>query len=101
MKQITSVATFAACAAALLAGCGNAKPEQSDVKAALLRQIEAVVGKEAAKGQLAELDALKVIGCTKAVNNGYVCDWSSPSGGGSGRLVKGDAGWVLVSLNER
>ena len=95
MKKISIAIT--ACAI-LLAGCGS-EPGEADVKAALLKQIEAVVGKDAAKGQQAELDALKVIGCKKAESNGYVCDWTGPSGGGSGRLVKGDAGWTLVGLN--
>jgi hypothetical protein len=82
----------------LLVGCSSA-PAEADVKAALLKQIEAIAGKEAAKGQQARLDALKLIGCKKADSNGYVCDWTGPSGGGSGRLVKGDAGWTLVGLN--
>ncbi len=95
MKKISIAIT--ACAI-LLAGCGS-EPGEADVKAALLKQIEAVVGKEAAKGQQAELDAVKVLGCKKAESNGYVCDWTSPSGSGSGRLVKGDTGWALVGLN--
>ena len=71
MKKISIAIT--ACAI-LLAGCGS-EPGEADVKAALLKQIEAVVGKEAAKGQQAELDAVKVLGCKKAESNGYVCDW--------------------------
>ncbi|WP_265286027.1 hypothetical protein [Verminephrobacter eiseniae] len=55
MKQI-SIA-MAACAV-LLAGCGS-EPGEADVKAALLKQIEAAVSRQAAKGQQAELDALK------------------------------------------
>ncbi|KIQ21939.1 hypothetical protein RT97_27085 [Variovorax paradoxus] len=97
MKQI-SIA-IAACGV-LLVGCGS-EPGEADVKAALLKQIEAAVGQEAAKEQQTELDALNVIGCKKAESNGYVCDWTGPSGGASGRLVKGNAGWVLVGLNEK
>lgn len=97
MKQISIVVACAAACAVLLAGCGS-EPGETEVKAALLKQIETAVGKEAAKGQQAELDALKIIGCKKADSNGYVCDWTGPSGGGSGRIVKGDTGWVLVGL---
>jgi hypothetical protein len=32
------------------------------------------IGNEAAKDQLAELDALKVIGCKRAHSDGFVCD---------------------------
>lgn len=82
---------------AVLTGCG-ANPGDAEVKEALYKQIEAVLGKEGAKGQQAELDAVKVVGCKKADSNGFVCDWTGPSGGGSGRIVKGESGWVLVGL---
>lgn len=43
-----------------------------------------------------DMSELKVIGCAKASPAGYKCDWTSPLGAGSGRIVKSEKGWVLV-----
>lgn len=90
------VVSIAAMVTALgLVGCGQT-PGEAEVREALTKQIVAVSGKDGEQTAKEELAKLKVIGCAKAEPNGFKCDWTSPSGSGSGRIVKSDSGWVLV-----
>lgn len=78
-----------------LAGCSHA-PGDAEVREALMAQAVAFGGKEAAKVVKEDIDKVKVIGCVKAEAGGFKCDWTSPMGAASGRIVKSDSGWVLV-----
>lgn len=78
-----------------LAGCGST-PGDAEVREALMAQAVAIGGKEGGKAMKDDIDKTKVIGCAKAEPSGFKCDWTGPMGAGSGRLVKGDNGWVLV-----
>ena len=86
--------------AALVVGCG-AGPSEVEVRKALHRQTEALLGKALAASRRKEVDAVKVIGCTKAERSGYVCDWIGPAGGGSSRVVEWENGWVWVGNGEK
>lgn len=79
----------------LLSGCGGA-PTDDDVRAALSAQMQAFGGKQAADMMKADLSKIKLLGCKASDAGGHRCDWSGPMGGGTGRFVKGDGGWVLV-----
>lgn len=79
-----------------LAGCGQT-PGDAEVREALTNQLVAVIGKGEEKSAKEAFAKVKVIGCAKAESNGFKCDWTSPDGAGSGRIVKSDSGWVLVA----
>jgi len=79
----------------VLVGCSST-PGDAEVREALMAQALAIGGKEAAKMMKEDIDKVKVIGCVKAEAGGFKCDWTSPMGAASGRIVKADSGWVLV-----
>lgn len=79
----------------VLTGCDR-PPGDAEVRQAL---------KSATGGLLSgmferELSELKVIGCVQASPTGYKCDWTSPLGAGSGRIVKSEKGWLLVEAGQ-
>jgi hypothetical protein len=82
-------------AALALAGCGGT-PGDAEVREAMMNQAIAFGGKQAAEGLKKDVAQIKVIACVKAEPSGFKCDWTGPMGAGSGRVVKGDSGWVLV-----
>lgn len=90
MRKVLMVAAVAG-----LVGCGGA-PSDKDVQAAMYDTMRKVAGEAGAKSQQDTIDSIKLLGCKKAETNGYHCDWESKMGAGSGRLVKGESGWVLV-----
>lgn len=85
----------AVAAAWALAGCGQT-PGDAELREALLKQAVAMNGKDSEKEAKEEFAKLKVVGCAKAEPAGFKCDWTGPMGGGTGRIVKGDSGWILV-----
>lgn len=97
-----------------LAACGSA-PADSDVRAALKGRIVSSYkamfpGKQVTAKDTQELDdalsEVKVVGCKKSeTNEGFNCDWSGPElvtkiDGVSGRIFKGDSGWILVKMGD-
>lgn len=88
-KQLTLILMPAF--ALMFAACDET-PGDAEVREAL-KSATGVWGGAVFEKQLAEL---KVIGCAKASPTGYKCDWTSPLGAGSGRIVKSDKGWMLV-----
>jgi len=102
MKKIKSaiavlIAVGSMCA---LAGCSST-PGDSEVREALKNSILSQSGKLSQKDQAdfaAFLATVKVIGCKQAGSKiGFNCDWSDERyPHTSGRIVKGDAGWVLA-----
>ena len=90
------MAMAAAIATALaVAGCGGT-PGDKEVREAMMNQMIAVGGKQAAEIFKKDVDTIKVISCAKSEPSGFKCDWTGSMGAGSGRIVKGDSGWMLV-----
>lgn len=86
----------AICVAAL-AGCGESAPSDRDVQTALGRQMNQLMGSEAAESQKAEFAKMKVRKCVKAEIGGFTCEVDSPMGGVvTGRFKKESEGWVLA-----
>jgi len=113
---IAAVAAIAAMGA--LAGCSRT-PGDSEVREAAKTRLIAVMQEMSAMsgsgiGPMTDSDSkkidealakLKVIGCKKAdPQNGFNCDWTGTETiaviGGSGRVVKGDSGWILMKAGE-
>lgn len=100
MALITAVAL--ACG---LAGCGQT-PGDSEVREAVKGRIVSLGLGPSGPNQDKEfsefLAKIKVIGCKKADGkNGFNCDWTgtesfAPVITNSGRIVKGDTGWILA-----
>ncbi len=82
-------------AALALAGCGGT-PGDKEMREAMMNQMIALGGKQAADGFKKEVDSIKVISCAKSEPSGFKCDWTGLMGAGSGRIVKGDSGWMLI-----
>lgn len=96
MAKIFLVTVTSLLMSTLLVACGGA-PSESDVKEGVYSSMKDLVGEKGAKQQKSAVDSIKLIGCKAASSgNGYVCDWTSEMGAGSGRLVKSDSGWKLV-----
>ncbi|MFL9954197.1 hypothetical protein PQR65_12400 [Paraburkholderia nemoris] len=108
MKQpIQRAATVVAlCASALLSACGGS-PGESDVRAALQKQVDAgraqaeqLMGKSAfldkqIDQQKQAVGAVKLIGCKSDGDKAYLCDVESSGGGASRvRMLKGSDGWI-------
>lgn len=81
-------------AGAILAGCDQA-PGEAEVRQALTSAAGGFIGMVEK-----DLAQLKVLGCAKASPTGYICDWTSPLGAGSGRIVKTEKGWMLVEVGQ-
>jgi len=113
---IAAVAAITAMGA--LAGCSRT-PGDSEVREAAKTRLIAVMQEMSAMsgsgiGPMTDSDSkkidealakLKVIGCKKAdPKNGFNCDWTGTETiaviGGSGRVVKGDSGWILMKAGE-
>lgn len=86
-----------------LASCGQT-PGDAEVR-------EAVKGRVSLLGKItpedfAHIEKIKVIECKKAeTKSGFNCDWTGAEYfmgfvGNSGRIVKSDSGWMLVSPGE-
>ncbi len=99
---------FAACA--LLTACGG-EPSETDLKAAVEQTYGTVnkelagVGKTIGKDLSTKVTAFKKLACAKVEGKpGYACDFEMTVDGplgastqkGSGRFVKGDAGWTVM-----
>lgn len=83
-------------AIAILTGCGGA-PNNDDLRAAIAAQVKAVAGSRSVDANKDIINSMEIIACKKADSNGYNCDWKGAFGANSGRLVKSDSGWVIVS----
>lgn len=81
--------------AIVLTGCSSA-PTDDDLHAAATAQVQQISGKQGVEMFKADIQQMKLIGCKKADAGGYQCDWTGPRGAASGRLVKTDAGWVVI-----
>lgn len=79
-------------AATMLAACDQT-PGEAEVREALISAAGGFAGMVEE-----DLAKLKVLGCAKASPTGYRCDWTSPLGAGSGRIVKSEKGWRLVEV---
>ncbi|MRW84578.1 hypothetical protein GJ698_10825 [Pseudoduganella sp. FT26W] len=89
-------ATASTLAALALAGCGQSGPSESDVQAAMLRQLEAIVGKADAAKQKDQFAAVKVVKCEKAQLDAFLCEIDGPMGHAVGRFKKESDGWVFL-----
>jgi hypothetical protein len=100
--QETDMSKFMGMVAAIgvamaLAGCGST-PGDKEVREAMMNQMIAVGGKQAAEIFKKDVDTIKVISCAKSEPSGFKCDWTGGMmGASSGRIIKGDSGWMLVS----
>ena len=107
MKQrIQPAATIAALfASALLSACGGS-PGESDVRAALAKQVDAgraqaeqLMGKSSFldkqfEQQKQAIEGVKLIGCKSDGDKAYLCDVESKGGAGRVRMLKGSDGWI-------
>ena len=83
--------------AGTLAACGG-PPSEADVRAAMLRQGEAMGLTTIDAGFKANVEKIKLIGCVKAEPTGYRCDLSNAAGAaGNSRFVKTESGWAIVN----
>jgi len=113
-KKLAIIAAIAALAAiGALAGCSSA-PSDAEVREAIRGRLltfsqafspDKPLSDREAKELDAEVAKIKVIGCKQAdQKNGFNCDWTGGDSmllvGNSGRIVKGDAGWVLMKAGE-
>jgi len=90
-----------------LAACGGS-PSESDVRAALSKQVDAgqeqarqMVGKNAFFDQQAEqqrqaIAGIKLIGCKSDGEKAYLCDIEGKAGAGQIRMLKGSEGWLAA-----
>lgn len=88
-----------------LAACGGS-PSESDVRAALSKQVDAgleqarqIAGKNAffdrqADERHKEVEAMKLIGCKSDGEKAYLCDVEGKGGAGQIRMLKGSDGWL-------
>ncbi|MQA20932.1 MULTISPECIES: hypothetical protein [Rugamonas] len=90
------IATASALAALALSGCGQSGPSESDVQAAMLRQLEAMAGKADAAKQKDEFAKVKVVKCEKGQLDAFVCEIDGPMGHAVGRFKKESEGWVFL-----
>lgn len=98
MKAIR-VKTVLATVTLAMSGCGGGAPADADIRQAMFKQMEALVGKAAAEDQKAELAKIKVAKCVKAELDGYQCEFSNSMGGTSvGRFKKNSDGWALIGV---
>lgn len=91
-------AAFALLGALGLAGCGDSAPSESDVRGALMDFFRPAGAKGDSEQFKKEAAGIKLIGCAKAAEKGgFNCDFSGIPGMGSGRFVKADKGWQLMT----
>jgi len=104
MKKIKSAIAVSIAIASMcaLAGCSST-PGDSEVREALKNDVLSQNDKLSQKDQddlAADLAKVKVVGCKPAESkNGFNCDWTGTETSfmrTSGRIVKGDAGWVFA-----
>ena len=116
MKKFHSIILAAVAIAAVcgLAGCGGT-PGDTEVREAVKGRLVSMwammndnkpMGPKPLQEMEEALAKLKVIGCKAAdPKNGFNCDWTAPEilstwAGNSGRVVKGDSGWLLMKTGE-
>lgn len=112
MRQpIQRAATAAAlCACALLSACGGS-PSESDVRAALQKQVDAgraqaeqLMGRSSfldkqIEEQKKAIEGVKLIGCKSDGDKAYLCDVEAKGGAGRVRMLKGSDGWIASPLS--
>lgn len=109
LRAISSRTTAIALVAALsLTACGGSSPSESDVKAALLKQVDAgqeqahrMLGKSAffdsqADEQRKGVSELKLVGCNPDGEKAYRCDIQAKAGALQIRMIKGSDGWIAA-----
>ena len=87
-------AAGAVMAAAMLAACGNAGPNESEIREAMVRWGKEMAGEQGAKTVSEMYGHMKLVACSKSDENGWRCDMTDPSM--SGRFVKSDSGWIFM-----
>ena len=91
-------AALALLAAVGLAGCGDSPPSEADVRGALMDHFRPPGAKPDSEQFKKEAAGIKLIACAKATEKGgFNCDISGVAAMPSGRFVKADKGWQLVS----
>lgn len=97
---------IALAAALSLAACSGS-PSESDVRAALGKQVDAglqqarqIAGKNSFFEQEAEqqrqaIAGVKLIGCKSDGEKAYLCDIEGKAGAGQIRMLKGSEGWLV------
>lgn len=98
-------------ASALLAACSGS-PGESDVRAALQKQVEAgraqteqVMGKNSfldsqIDQQKKAIEAVKLIDCKSDGDKAYLCDVEAGGNAGRVRMLKGSDGWIASDANK-
>ncbi|MDP9154676.1 MAG: hypothetical protein M3O74_10540 [Pseudomonadota bacterium] len=112
MLAISSRTTSIALIAALsLAACGGS-PSESDVRAALIKQLDAsqeqtrqIAGKNAFMDSLADeqrngISQLKLVGCKSDGEKSYLCDIAGKAGAMQLRMLKGPDGWIAAEAGK-
>ena len=89
-------AAIAALAGLALAGCGESAPSDANIREAMARQMEQMMGKQAAESQKDDLAKVKVVKCAKAELGGFNCEFDGPMGRATGRFKKESEGWVFA-----
>ncbi|MFT4434176.1 hypothetical protein ACMX25_12385 [Caballeronia sp. 15715] len=107
LRPAPRVFLAAALASLSLAACGGS-PSESDVKAALLKQVDAgqeqahrMLGKSAffdsqADEQRKGVSELKLVGCAPDGEKAYRCDIQAKAGALRIRMIKGSDGWLAA-----
>ncbi|RDU99742.1 hypothetical protein [Trinickia dinghuensis] len=102
---------LALAASTLLSACGGS-PSESDVRAALEKQVEAgrqqaeqFAGKNSfleqqAAEQKKAVDEVKLIGCKADGDKAYLCDVEGKAGAARVRMLKGSDGWLAVDADK-
>lgn len=81
-----------------LAGCGDSPPSEADVRGALMDHFRPPGMKADSEQFKKEAAGIKLIGCAKATEKGgFNCDFSGIPAMPSGRFVKADKGWQLIT----
>lgn len=101
-------AIVALAAALSLTACGGGSPSETDVKAALLKQVDAsqeqahrMVGKNAffdsqADEQRKGVNAIKLIGCHSSGEKAWLCDVEAKAGALQIRMLQGSDGSIAT-----
>jgi hypothetical protein len=103
---------IAALTAALSLAACTGSPSESDVRAALIKQLDAsqeqsrqIAGKNAFMDSLADeqrkgISQLTLVGCKSDGEKTYLCDVAGKAGAMQLRMLKGSDGWIAAEANK-
>jgi hypothetical protein len=112
LLALSSRTTTIALAAALSLAACSGSPSESDVRAALGKQVDAgleqarkIAGKNSFFDQEAEqqrqaIAGVKLIGCKSDGEKAYLCDIEGKAGAGRIRMLKGSEGWLAAAADK-